>query len=141
MSYKIVFFFSSFFFFLHRWTFQYDYLDTCCFECLIRMCFAFLYCPCSAQLSMFHMERRSRNTLIINIYTAMFLCRASFLKLLFSSCSCSDFSCWCCSHCSCCCCCCCCFVCLFVCFLVLLLLLLLLFLTDGTTKDSSVCLV
>ena len=28
----------------------------------------FCICPCSAQLSMFHMERRSRNTLIIIIF-------------------------------------------------------------------------
>ena len=27
----------------------------------------FFYCTCSVQLSMFHMERRSRNTLIIII--------------------------------------------------------------------------
>ena len=25
------------------WMFQHDYLDTYCFECLIRMCFVFLY--------------------------------------------------------------------------------------------------
>ena len=37
------------------------------FECLICMLFLFLYCTCSAQLSMFHMEKRSRNTLIIII--------------------------------------------------------------------------
>ena len=50
------------------WVFQHDYLDTCCFECLICMCFIVLYfAPVSAQLSMFHMERRSRNTLIIII--------------------------------------------------------------------------
>ena len=31
------------FFFMLSWTFQYDYLDTCCFECLICMYFLFLY--------------------------------------------------------------------------------------------------
>ena len=25
------------------WMFQHDYLDTCCFECLICMCFVFSY--------------------------------------------------------------------------------------------------
>ena len=25
------------------WMFQHDYLDTCCFECLICLCFVFLY--------------------------------------------------------------------------------------------------
>ena len=43
--------------------FEHDCLDTCCFGCLICMCFCI--CTCSMQLSMFHMERRSRNTLII----------------------------------------------------------------------------
>ena len=46
------------------WMFQSDYLDTCCFECLILY---FWICTCSVQLSMFHMERCSRNTLIIII--------------------------------------------------------------------------
>ena len=40
--------------------FEHECLDTWCFKCLICMCFVFLY----AQLSMFHLERRSRNTLI-----------------------------------------------------------------------------
>ena len=31
------------FFFMLSWTFQHDYLDTCCFECLTCMCFVFLY--------------------------------------------------------------------------------------------------
>ena len=31
------------------------------YACVLYFCI----CPCSAQLSMFHMERRSRNTLII----------------------------------------------------------------------------
>ena len=29
------------FFFMLSWMFQHDYLDTCCFECLICMCFVF----------------------------------------------------------------------------------------------------
>ena len=28
---------------LLSWMFQHDCLDTCCFECLICMCFVFLY--------------------------------------------------------------------------------------------------
>ena len=47
--------------------FQHNCLDTYCFECLICVCCVFLYLHCSAQLSMFHMERRSRNMLIIII--------------------------------------------------------------------------
>ena len=45
-----------------------DCSDTCCFGCLICMCFVF-FCiyTYSAQLSMFHMERHSRNTFIIII--------------------------------------------------------------------------
>ena len=31
------------YFFMHSWMFQHDYLDICCFECLICMCFVFLY--------------------------------------------------------------------------------------------------
>ena len=31
------------FFFMLSWMFQHDYLDTCCFECLICKCFVFLY--------------------------------------------------------------------------------------------------
>ena len=52
-------------FFMLNWMFQHDYLDTCCFEFHMCMCFVVLYkfCTCSAQLSMFHMERRS---IIIN---------------------------------------------------------------------------
>ena len=30
-------------FFMLSWMFQHDYLDTYCFECLICMCFVFLY--------------------------------------------------------------------------------------------------
>ena len=54
-------------FFMPSRMFQHDYLDTCCFECLICMDLYFCICTCSAQLSMFHMERRSRNMLIIII--------------------------------------------------------------------------
>ena len=32
-------------FFMLSWMFQHDYLDTSCFECLICMCFVFLYLP------------------------------------------------------------------------------------------------
>ena len=28
---------------LLSWIFEHDYLDTCCFRCLICMCFVFLY--------------------------------------------------------------------------------------------------
>ena len=45
--------------------FKHDYLDTCCFECLIFCVLYFCICTCSVQLSMFHMERRARNTLTI----------------------------------------------------------------------------
>ena len=31
------------FFFMLSWMFQHDYLDTYCFECLLCMCFVFLY--------------------------------------------------------------------------------------------------
>ena len=48
-----------FLFKLLSWIFQYDCFDTCCFECLICMCFV------SAQLSMFHVEGPSRNTHIL----------------------------------------------------------------------------
>ena len=30
-------------FFLLSWMFQHDYFDTCCFECLLCMCFVFWY--------------------------------------------------------------------------------------------------
>ena len=50
------------FFFMLGWMFQHDYLDTYCFECLICMFFVFL--PVQR---MFHMERCSRNMLIIII--------------------------------------------------------------------------
>ena len=45
------------------------------FECLICMRFLFFcICSCSAQLSMFHMEKRSRNTLIIIIIIRRLFC-------------------------------------------------------------------
>ena len=44
------------------------------FECLICMRFVFYcICSCSAQLSMFHMEKRFRNTLIIIITVKYFV--------------------------------------------------------------------
>ena len=48
--------------------FRHDCLDTCCFEYLIYAC-ALYFCICTwlAQLSMFHMERHSRNMPIIII--------------------------------------------------------------------------
>ena len=49
--------------FLLSWMFEHDCLDTRCFGCL--MCMFFCICTCSVQLSMFHMERRYRNMLII----------------------------------------------------------------------------
>ena len=60
--------------FMFSWMFQHDYLDSYCFECLICMCFVFCICTCSAQLSMFHMERRSRNTFIIIIIFSLDMC-------------------------------------------------------------------
>ena len=47
--------------------FKHDCLDTCCFGCLIRVWFVFLYLNLFSALSMFHIERRSRNTIIIVI--------------------------------------------------------------------------
>ena len=38
-----MFFFFFFFPPLFSWMFQHDCLDTCCFECLMCMCFVFLY--------------------------------------------------------------------------------------------------
>ena len=35
--------FMGILFFTLSWMFQHDYLDTYCFECLICMCFVFLY--------------------------------------------------------------------------------------------------
>ena len=47
------------------WMFEHDCLDRCCFGFLRCMCFVFALVQRS--LSMFHIERRSRNTLIIII--------------------------------------------------------------------------
>ena len=52
---------------LLSWMLEQNCLDTCCLGCLSCMCFVFCICTCSAQLSMFHMERRSRNRLTIII--------------------------------------------------------------------------
>ena len=50
--------------FVLSWLFQHDYLDTCLdYACVLYFCIS----TCSAQLSMFHMERRSRNTFVIII--------------------------------------------------------------------------
>ena len=66
--------------------FQHACLGTCCFDCLIIKLYAsvlqFCICPCSAQLSMFHKERCSRNTLIIIIIIIIITeqCQLSSLK-------------------------------------------------------------
>ena len=39
----MVFGFYGFSFSVLCWIFEHDYVDTCCFECLICMCFVFLY--------------------------------------------------------------------------------------------------
>ena len=54
-------------FFMLSWMFQHGCLDTYCFECLICMCFVFLYLHLFSAIDMFYMERHSRNTLIIVI--------------------------------------------------------------------------
>ena len=54
------------FFFLLNWMFQHDCLITYC-SVLYACVFYFCICTCSAQSSMFHMEKRSRNTLIITM--------------------------------------------------------------------------
>ena len=48
---------------------DHDYLDTSCLECLVLMCFLIYFGSrtCSAQLKMFHVERRSRNTIVMII--------------------------------------------------------------------------
>ena len=50
---------------LLSWMFEHDCLDTCCFWCVLYFCIRIF----SAQLSMFQMERRSRNTLITTTTT------------------------------------------------------------------------
>ena len=48
--------------FLLSWMYEHICLDTCCFGvCVLYLCI----CTYLAQLSMFHMKRRSRHTLII----------------------------------------------------------------------------
>ena len=43
---KTIFFFFFFFFLLLNWMFEHDCFDTCCFGCLIYMCFViFLFAP------------------------------------------------------------------------------------------------
>ena len=39
----MVFGFYWYSFFMLIWMFQHDYFDICCFECLIYMCFVFVY--------------------------------------------------------------------------------------------------
>ena len=47
--------------------FEHDCLYTSCFGVLYACVSYFCNCTCSAQLTMFHVERRYRNTLIIII--------------------------------------------------------------------------
>ena len=61
------------------WMFEYNCLDTCCLGCLICMCLVFCTCTCSAQLSLFDMERCSRNTIIIIIIIIIMVC--SYVKV------------------------------------------------------------
>ena len=58
------------FFFMLSWMFQHDYLDTCCFECLLCTHFVFLNLQLFSAIEhvLFHMDRRSRNTLIISAF-------------------------------------------------------------------------
>ena len=62
----MVYGFDGYSFFILNWTFH-DYLDTCCFECLICMCFVFLYLHLFSAIEHVSHGRRSRNTLIIII--------------------------------------------------------------------------
>ena len=70
----MVFGFYGYFFFnpslLLSWMFEHDCLDTCCFGCACILYFCM--CTCSVQLSMFPMERHSRNTLITIIINKNF---------------------------------------------------------------------
>ena len=55
-------------FFMLNWMFQHERFGHLLFLRVLYAClFYFCICTCSAQLSMFHMEKRSRNTLIIII--------------------------------------------------------------------------
>ena len=78
-------FYAYFFFFilnpylLLSWMLEHDCLDTCCFGCVLCMCFVVLYfciCTCSAQSSMFRMEMCSANTLIFIIKRMLLHCCA-----------------------------------------------------------------
>ena len=52
---------------LFGWMFEHDCLDTCCLGDFAPCVLYFGICPCAAQLSLFPMERRSRNTIVIII--------------------------------------------------------------------------
>ena len=47
--------------------FKHDCLDMCCFGCVFSVVHVYniFVCTFSAQLSMFHIERHSRNTIIV----------------------------------------------------------------------------
>ena len=66
-------------FFMLSWMFQHVYLDTCCFECLLYMFCIYAF---SVQLSMFHMERHSRNAHIIIIIIIIITYKASKVVFL-----------------------------------------------------------
>ena len=66
------FFFCFLFFLLLSWMFQHIIWTPAVLSVLYACVLYFCICTCSAQLSMFHRERRSRNTFII-IITAIFL--------------------------------------------------------------------
>ena len=52
-----------------NWMFQHDWLDTYCFWVSYMHAFSiFVFAPVQRKLSMFHMEKCSRNTLIIIIF-------------------------------------------------------------------------
>ena len=72
---------------LLSWMFEHDCLDNSCFGYLICICFVFLYLHLFSALSMFHMERQSRNTLnIIIMYDFLVrLAISKFLKYLLST--------------------------------------------------------
>ena len=56
----------------------------CLFVCLFVFCcvWVFFICPCSAQLSVYNMERCSRNTLIIIITSSSSSSSSSKVKIL-----------------------------------------------------------
>ena len=62
-------------FLMLSWMFQHDYLDTCCFECFIRMCFVFL----SLHLLS---ERHSGNPLIIIIIIIMIIIMMMMMMMM-----------------------------------------------------------